>query len=112
MTSHFSYAIIRMMIIGIIVVLLILWFLGYLHIPAGLPHLVLFNINGHPVTLFDLLILLLVAWAIGILPSPFRQIAGVLLLLWILAVIGIIAVSGLATILVIAIIVGLIISLF
>lgn len=99
------------MVFAIIIILLILWFLGYLHIPAGLPHLMLFNIHGHPVTVFDLLILLVVAWAIGILPRPFRQIAGVLLLLWILAVIGIIALGGLSSLLVLAIIIGLVISL-
>lgn len=102
------------MLFVIIFLLAVLWLFGYVSIgPLQnlVPHIVLFQINDHPVTLFDILILLLVGWAIGILPRPFREIAGVLLVLWVLSTVGIIAIAGLSSILVIAIIIGLVVSL-
>ena len=93
----------------IIIILIVLWYLGYIQIPAfTLLNHVLFTINSHAVTIWEFLILLIIGWAIGILPSPIRQIAGVLLILWILATLGFIAVAGFGSIVVIAIIVGLI----
>lgn len=101
--------------IGIILaVLIILWFLGYIHINGlAIPDINLFAINGNEITLWDLLIFIIVAWALGILPSPFREVAGILLLLWVLSVLGILTIGGISisSILVIAIILGLVISL-
>jgi len=97
----------------IIVVLIILWILGYIHLTGfPIPNFSLFLINGHTVRLWDLLILLVVGWAIGILPSPFREIATVLLILWILSLLGIIAIFGFSQIILIAIIAGIILSIF
>lgn len=95
----------------LIVVLLILYFFGYIHIPwLAIPNPLLFTFGGHDITLLTILIFLAILWAIGILPSPIRQIAMIVLLLWILSTVGIIAVTGLSNLLVIAILVGLIIS--
>ena len=93
----------------IIILLIVLWYLGYIQITA-LPFLnnVLFVVNAHAITVWEILVLLVIAWAVGVLPSPLRQIAGVLLILWILATLGFIAVAGFASIVIIAIIVGLI----
>lgn len=97
------------MLVIIIILLIALWYLGYVQIPAfTLLNHVLFTINGHAITIWEILILLVVAWAVGILPTPLRQIAGVLLILWILATLGFIAVTGFSSIVVIAIIVGLV----
>jgi hypothetical protein len=100
--------------VGLIAIILIfLWFLGYIHIESfPIPNFQLFVINARPVTLWDLLIFLVVCWAIAILPTPLRQIAGVLLALWTLALFGIIAITGFSQVIVIAIIVGLLWSLF
>ncbi len=101
------------MIITILVILIILWFLGYAPITGlNLPDITFFEINGYPITLWNLLTLAVIGWAISILPRPFREIASVILVLWVLSVIGILAVPGLSSILVIAIIIGLVISLF
>ncbi len=101
------------MIIAIVVILIILWFLGYAPISGiSITNFVLFTINNHPVTLWEILILLVVGWAIGILPRPLQAIASVLLLLWVLSVLGILAIAGLSNIIVLVIIVGLIISIF
>ena len=101
------------MLVAIIIILVILWFLGYAPITGiSIPNFVLFTINSHPVTLWELLILIVVGWAIGILPRPFQLIASVLLLLWILSVLGILAFAGLPNIIVIVIIIGLVISIF
>jgi hypothetical protein len=100
--------------IGLIILILIaLWFFGYIHISAfTVPDIVLFSINGHPITLWNLLILAVIGWAIGILPSPFKQITSILLLLWILSVLGVITiVAGLSNILVIVIIIAILASL-
>lgn len=99
----------------LILVLAALWVFGYVNFTGiRLPDMTLFAINGQPVTLINLLILFLVMGAVTILPTPFREIAGFLLILWILAVIGIISIAGigLPSILLLAIIVGLIASLF
>jgi hypothetical protein len=101
------------MIAAILVILIALWVLGYLNLPGLVfPNITLFSFNGVPITLWNLLILLVIAWAIGVLPSPFRQIAAVMLLLWVLSTLGILAIAGLSSMLVIAIIVGLALYLF
>lgn len=101
------------MIIAIIIILVILWFLGYAPLAGiSIPNAILFTINNHPVTLWEILILAVVAWAIGILPGPFQTVGSVLLLLWVLSVLGIFAISGLSNIIVLVIIIGLIISIF
>ena len=102
------------MIFTIIIILIILWFLGYSPIPGlSIPNMSLFSVNGHMVTLWEVLILLVVGWAIGLLPQPFQAIASLLLLFWVLSVLGIIAFfAGLPNILVIIIIVALILSAF
>lgn len=101
------------MLTAIIVILIILWFLGYVPIATGyIPNIILFSTNNHAVTLWELLILIVVSWAIGILPRPLQAVASVLLVLWILSVLGILAIAGLPNILVLIIIVGLIVSIF
>ena len=101
------------MLITIIIILAILWFLGYAPISGlSIPNLVLFTINNHPVTLWEILILAVIGWAISILPRPLQAIASVLLVLWILSVLGILAIAGLPNIIVLVIIVGLIVSIF
>lgn len=101
------------MLVIIVLILAVLWFLGYVSISGiTLPNISLFTINSHVVTLWELLILLVVGWAISILPRPLQLIASVLLVLWILSVLGILAVTGLPSILVLVIIVGLVIAIF
>src|SRR5205823_562383 len=101
------------MIIAIIIILIILWFFGYVPISGiSIPNLILFTINNHPVTLWEILILLVVGWAIGILPRPLQAIGSILLILWVLSVLGILAIAGLSHIIVLVIIVGLILSIF
>ncbi len=95
----------------LLIILIALWFLGYIHISGYIPNFPLFSINNHSISLWDILILLAIAWAIGVLPSPLRQIAAALLIIWILATLGIIAIGGLAQIIVLAIIAGVILTL-
>lgn len=101
------------MLAAIVVILIILWFLGYAPVSGiYIPNITLFTINNHMVTLWEVLILLVVSWAIGILPRPLQAIASVLLLLWALSVLGILAIAGLSNIIVLVIIVGLVASIF
>ena len=103
------------MLAALVVILAVLWYLGYVHIAGiNIPNVIVFSINDHAVTLWNLLILIVVASAISILPGPLRIAGGILLVLWILSVIGVLTLSGMAlsNILIIAIIVGLVVSLF
>lgn len=101
------------MLVAIVIILIILWFLGYAPLAGiSIPNIVLFTLNNHPVTLWEILILAVICWAIGILPRPFQAVAAVLLLLWILSVLGILAIAGLSNMIILVIILGLIISIF
>lgn len=97
----------------VLVILLVLWLFGFVQIPGIVFHnAVLFRILGHSVTLWELLMFVVIAWAMESLPSPLRQIAFVLVILWLLSVFGIIGIAGLSNLLVIAIIIGLVLALF
>lgn len=97
----------------LVITLFILWLLGYIRVEGlVLPDITFFQINGQPITLLNILTLAVISGIIGILPSPFREIASVLLVVWILAVLGIISIAGLPNILVITIIIGLVLYLF
>jgi hypothetical protein len=91
-------------------IIVVLWLFGFVHIPY--LNSALFTIMGHPITLYNILILLIILWVIEILPSPLRQIIMLLLLLWVLSVMGIITIAGFSQLVVVAIIVGVIASLF
>ncbi len=96
------------MIFTILIILIVLWFLGYTPISSiHIPNATLFSLNNHPITLWNILIMLVVGWAISELPSPFREIASALLLFWVLSTIGILAIAGLSNILILAIIIGI-----
>ncbi len=97
------------MLIAILLILIVLWFLGYGPIEAF--YVPLFRIGGNTITIWDILIFVVVLGVINLLPSPIREIAIVLLIIWLLSVIGILAVSGLSSMIVIAIIVGVILAL-
>lgn len=94
----------------LLVFLIFLWLLGYISLP--LTNIVLFNIFGRSVTLNDLLIFLVIFWLVDLLPQPFREIATVLFLLWVLSAIGIITIAGFSNVILLAFIVGLIVYLF
>ncbi len=96
----------------ILLVLILLWFLGYITIPGiVVPRFPLFFFGGRPITLWDILIFLVIIWAIEAAPSPFRQIFTVLVILWLLSTLGLIGVVGFSSIVVLALIIGLVISI-
>ncbi len=95
----------------LLILLVVFWALGYVHVGnISIPNVMLAHFNGRPITLWDLGIFLVILWAIGILPSPFREIAGVLLVLWVLSLFGLIAIAGLSNLIIVAIIVGIVAS--
>lgn len=97
----------------IIVILALLWGLGFLNLPA-LPfqNMVLFRLFGHSITLWELLMFVVILWAMESLPSPLRQIAFVLILLWVLSILGIIAITGLSNLIIGALIIGIVLAIF
>lgn len=95
------------MIEGILVVLILLYVLGFISLPGvSIPNYHLFTYNGHNITLFEILIAAVILWLISNLPYWLKFIIGLLLLVWILATFGIIAVPGLAPAVLVVIIVG------
>lgn len=97
----------------LIFTLFMLWLLGFVRLGGIiLPDAYLFTINNTQVSLWNVLVLLIVLWVIGMLPSPFAEIASVFLLLWILAILGVLAISGLPNLLLFAMILGLVVYLF
>lgn len=94
----------------VLAIIIILWLFGFIQIPY--LHNILFHVLGRPITLYNILILLIIMWVIEILPSPLRQIVMILLFLWLLSIFGIIAIAGFSQLIVIAIIIGIIVSLF
>lgn len=94
------------MIVAILLLLIVLWVLGYISLP--LTGSTLFVIAGRAITLNDLLVFLVVMWLIGILPTPFREIAFVFFLLWLLGVFGVVAIAGFSQLIVLALIIGIV----
>lgn len=96
----------------LLAVLAVLWILGYVRLPGvAIPDWVLFSINGRAITLWSVLIFLAIIWALSLLPAPVRQVAAAILILWLLSVFGILAITGLPSILVIAVIAAIIWSM-
>lgn len=97
---------------AILLVLLALWFLGYIHIQGlAIPNFPLFVINGHAITLWEVLILLVILWAIEALPASLRAIGAVLLIVWLLSTLGIISIVGLPHVVVVLLVIGLVLAL-
>jgi hypothetical protein len=96
----------------IVAILVILFLTGNLHVSGiAIPNATLLHVNGQAITLWNVLIFIVVMWALGVLPSHFREIVGVLLVLWVLSVLGFLAITGLSNILVIAVIIGIVMSI-
>ena len=97
----------------LLVLLVILWLTGNLSVPGlAIPDLELMVVNGQVITLWNLITFVLVLWILGLLPSPFREIGGILLFVWILSILGILGIAGLGNLIILAVIVGVIASLF
>lgn len=98
----------------LILILLALYLTGNIsvNIPGlGYLKMVLFSINGHAITLLNLLIFIVVVSAAESLKSPFREIAAILVILWVLSVFGIISIVWSANFIVVGIIALLLFSL-
>lgn len=97
------------MLLFILVILFILWLLGYG--PISVLRIILFRLNGRVISIWDVFIFLVLIWLIDLLPSPFRQIGVVILVIWLLALFGFIAIPALSNLLIISTIVGLLLYL-
>jgi hypothetical protein len=97
---------------ALIAVVVVLWLLGIIQIPwLTLPRIPVFMVFGTTITLTRLLILALIIWLAMSLGSPFRQIVWAFVILWLLSVFGLISIGSMSTLIIIAIVVGLILSL-
>jgi hypothetical protein len=102
------------MLVALIVVLFILWLLGFLQIEnLGFLRTPVFRVNEAVVTLLDILIGLAIITVIAVLPGPLGIAAGVLFALWLLSLAGLIAIEGisLGALILLALIVGLLVYL-
>ena len=92
----------------VLILLIILFFTGYIQIPwLKIPEFTVFYLNGRAIDFRDILMAILIVWAIGELPRPFQIIAGVLLMLWVLSILGFVMIGDLSNLILLAIIIGL-----
>jgi hypothetical protein len=97
----------------LLIVLVILWLTGNLSIPGiVIPDFLLFVVNGRSISLWDVITFVIIVWVLSLLPHPFREIAAVLLVLWVLSLFGILAIAGLANLIVIGIIIGIVAAIW
>lgn len=75
------------MLRNLLIFIVVLWLLGFIRIPILTQPVS--SIFGSPFSLQQILIFVLALWAIRYLPSPFQQIAMVLLFVWLLSLLGI-----------------------
>lgn len=99
------------MIINIILLVVILLLLNNIDI-SFINNIKLFTLNKHNVNFYDIILFALFVYLIGFLPRPFKEIVGVILFLWLLSLLGILVIGGLSNIILIALIVVLIFSIF
>lgn len=94
----------------VLLILVVLLLLGYA--PIAALNFPLFNFNGQVIDLWDVFIFFVMMYLLSALPRPFREIASVLLVVWLLSIFGIIAIANFSNIVVIALIVGLAAHIF
>ena len=101
------------MLTYLLIILVILWLLGVVRIPAfSLINIPLLYIGRKAIGLYDILVFALIVWLIRILPSPLREIVAVFLILWLLSFFGVFFFGGLTNLIVLLLILGLIIHFF
>ncbi|MEN9328549.1 MAG: hypothetical protein RI947_1357 [Candidatus Parcubacteria bacterium] len=98
------------MINTLLLVLIILLVVNYLQIPV--TNFTLFYIGGHPITLYNIIVFFIVLWLAKFLPSPFREIIGVILILWLLSLFGIFLIPAFSNIIVLILIIALLVYVF
>ena len=96
------------MLAVLVLLLTLLYVLGYLNVSFlsvfDFLKIPLFTVNGKVITALSLLILFTVLAALEVLPSPIREVAFGLLVLWVLSVLGIISIVWSANLLVVVMI--------
>lgn len=98
------------MLLNILFLVIILALLNNLNLP--IINNVLMQFNGHPITVYNVVVLALLVYLIGFLPRPFKEIVSVLLFLWVLSFLGILVIGGLTNILIIAVVAVLLFNIF
>jgi hypothetical protein len=97
------------MIAFILVLLIALWLLGFINLPfLPISDINIINLFGHMISLYDILIFVIILWVVGVLPGVFRTIASLLLVVWLLSFFGVIAITGLSSVVVLVVIFGLV----
>jgi hypothetical protein len=97
--------------VEIIAIVVGLWLLGVINIPwMTMPHFPVFSVLGYSITIQRLLIIGILIWLGSSLGSPFRQMLWTFFILWLLSTIGIIGSMAMATLIVVSVVVGLILS--
>lgn len=97
---------IKLILLGII----LLWFAGFIRLPF--LEITLFSFGGRAFTLHHLLILILIGYAIRLLPGMVQTIVGILLVLWILTTFILPGLGGLANIVILILIVAILFAIF
>ncbi len=77
---------------NILIFIVVIWLLGIIRFPFLTQPIS--TIFGSPFSLQQIIVFVLAIWAINYLPSPFQQIAFVLLFVWVLSILGIFGIFG------------------
>lgn len=97
--------------VEIIAIVVALWLLGVINIPwMMMPHFPVLSILGYSLTIQRLLIIGILIWLGSSLGYPFRQMLWVFFILWLLSTLGVITTLAMGPMIVVAIVVGLILS--
>jgi|SRR3989339_710478 len=97
--------------VEIIAIVVVLWLLGVINIPwMVMPHFPVFSILGYSMTIQRLLIIGILIWLGMSIGSPFRQMLWVFFILWLLSTLGLIGSMAMATLIVVSVVVGLVLS--
>lgn len=98
--------------INIFLIILILLLVAN-NISIPFIHAPLFVLFGHPITLFHIMVFCLLGYLANYLPSPFREIIGLVVILWVLSAFGIFAIFGwFSNLLLLVIVLALLFSIF
>jgi len=100
------------MLIILLIFVALLLITGNINIPGiQIANPTLFYALGHSFTLFNLLLLILVIWSLSFLGGFLRDIVAVLIFLWVLSLFGIVITSSFSSLLVLAIVLGIVLHI-
>lgn len=93
--------------------LILFWLLGIVKFPVlSVVNSPIIYLGYKAIGVYDILVFILIVWLIRVLPSPLREIVSLFLVIWVLSFFGLFFFGGLANLLILLLIIGLILHIF